>query len=49
MIELASLSHCKLSLLISEHNNQLGKTAGHAGVLKYQIEFVQNAQQCLHA
>ena len=47
LIELASLSHCKLSLLISEHNNQLGKTAGHAGVLKYQIEFVQNAQQCL--
>lgn len=47
LVELASLSHCKLSLLISEHNNQLGKTAGYASVLKYQIEFVQNAQQCL--
>ena len=47
LIELASLSHCKLSLLISEHNNQLGKTAGHASILKYQIQFVQNAQQCL--
>ncbi|XQF90348.1 DUF3080 family protein [Pseudoalteromonas espejiana] len=47
LIELAGLSHCKLSILISEHNNQLGKTAGHAGILKYQIDFIQNAQQCL--
>ncbi|WP_350545931.1 DUF3080 domain-containing protein [Pseudoalteromonas sp. 5-MNA-CIBAN-0065] len=47
IIQLASLSHCKLNVLISEHNNQLGKTATAASILIYQIKFIQSAQQCL--
>lgn len=45
--ELAGISQCNLNILISEHNNQLGKTATAATLLKYQIEFIQSAQSCL--
>jgi len=46
--ELAGISQCKLNVLISEHNNQLGKTATAASQLKYQIDFIQSAQNCLN-
>jgi len=49
IVELAGISHCKLNVLISEHNNQLGKTAGAASQLKYQINFIQSAQVCLNS
>ncbi|PLT23642.1 DUF3080 family protein, partial [Pseudoalteromonas sp. MelDa3] len=42
------ISQCKLNVLISEHNNQLGKTASAAGQLKYQINFIKSAQVCLN-
>ncbi|WP_166109294.1 DUF3080 family protein [Pseudoalteromonas sp. Z9A5] len=48
ILQLAGLGHCKLNILISEHNNQLGKTATAAGRLKYQISFIQSAQACLN-
>ena len=47
--ELAGISQCKLNVLISEHNNQLGKTATAASQLKYQIDFIQSAQNCLNS
>ena len=47
--ELAGISQCKLNVLISEHNNQLGKTATAASKLKYQIDFIQSAQNCLNS
>ncbi|MBQ4799058.1 DUF3080 family protein [Pseudoalteromonas sp. MMG006] len=49
IVELAGISHCKLNVLISEHNNQLGKTASAAGKFKYQINFIQSAQICLNS
>ncbi|MEL0634494.1 DUF3080 family protein [Pseudoalteromonas carrageenovora] len=49
IVELAGISHCKLNVLISEHNNQLGKTASAAGKFKYQIHFIQSAQICLNS
>ncbi len=48
IVELAGISQCKLNVLISEHNNQLGKTASAAGQLKYQINFIKSAQVCLN-
>lgn len=48
IVELAGINQCKLSVLISEHNNQLGKTASAAGQLKYQINFIKSAQVCLN-
>lgn len=45
--ELAGISQCNLNILISEHNNQLGKTATPASQLKYQLDFIQSAQSCL--
>ena len=45
MLELAQLRQCELATLIAEHNNQLGKTATAAGVLSYQIEFIQTAEK----
>lgn len=47
--ELVGISQCKLNVLISEHNNQLGKTATAASQLKYQIDFIQSAQNCLNS
>jgi len=47
MLELAQLRQCELATLIAEHNNQLGKTATAAGVLSYQIDFIQAAEKCL--
>ena len=47
IVELAGISRCNLNVVISEHNNQLGKTATAAGRLKYQIDFIQEAEQCL--
>ncbi len=47
ILQLASLSHCQLGGLISERNNQLGKTATAASTFKYQVEFIQSAAQCL--
>lgn len=47
MLELAQLQQCKLATLIAEHNNQLGKTASAANILKYQIDFIQSANTCL--
>ncbi|MEM5512049.1 DUF3080 family protein [Pseudoalteromonas sp. AS84] len=49
IVELAGISQCKLNVLISEHNNQLGKTASAAGQLKYQINFIKSAQVCLNS
>jgi hypothetical protein len=49
IVELAGISHCKLNVLISEHNNQLGKTASAAGKFKYQVNFIQSAQICLNS
>ncbi|WP_273047078.1 DUF3080 family protein [Pseudoalteromonas sp.] len=48
IVELAGLTHCELNVLISEHNNQLGKTATAASQLKYQINFIQSADNCLN-
>ncbi|KTF08869.1 DUF3080 family protein [Pseudoalteromonas sp. 10-33] len=47
IVELAGISSCNLNVVISEHNNQLGKTATAAGRLKYQIDFIQHANSCL--
>ncbi|MEZ7278540.1 DUF3080 family protein [Pseudoalteromonas sp. 68 DY56-GL68] len=47
MLELAQLRQCKLAILIAEHNNQLGKTASAANILKYQLDFLQSANTCL--
>ncbi|MAD05271.1 MAG: hypothetical protein CMK65_16850 [Pseudoalteromonas sp.] len=49
MLELAQLRQCKLSTLIAEHNNQLGKTATPANILSYQIKFLQSANECLES
>ncbi len=49
MLELAQLRQCKLATLIAEHNNQLGKTATPANVLRYQIKFIQQANECLES
>ncbi|MEI8669372.1 MULTISPECIES: DUF3080 family protein [unclassified Pseudoalteromonas] len=48
IVELAGLTRCRLNILISEHNNQLGKTATAASQLKYQINFIQSADNCLN-
>ena len=48
ILELGSLSHCKLSGLIANKNNQLGKTQLPSEHLKYQIKFIQLVSECLN-
>ncbi|WP_440055963.1 DUF3080 family protein [Pseudoalteromonas sp. T1lg65] len=48
ILELASLSHCKINLLIANHNNQLGKTSPPSGKLAYSIRFIQQAGDCIN-
>jgi len=47
ILELGSLGHCKLSNIVAKRNNQLGKTQVASERLKYQIQFIQFANECL--
>jgi len=47
ILELGSLGHCKLSNLVAKRNNQLGKTQVASERLKYQIQFIKLANDCL--
>lgn len=48
ILELGSLGHCKLSNLVAKRNNQLGKTQVASERLKYQIQFIILANDCLN-
>ncbi|KAF7769811.1 hypothetical protein PCIT_a2715 [Pseudoalteromonas citrea] len=47
IIEFAKINHCKLSQIIAKKNNQLGKVQLPSEALKYNIEFIQQAQKCI--
>ncbi|TMP79061.1 hypothetical protein CWB73_14835 [Pseudoalteromonas phenolica] len=48
ILELGSLGHCKLSNIVAKRNNQLGKTQVASERLKYQIQFIKFAKECLN-
>ena len=48
ILELGSLDHCKISNLVAKRNNQLGKTQVASERLKYQIQFIKFANDCLN-
>ena len=46
VLDIASLGHCKVTNLIAQHNNQLGKVSYPSERLKYHIRFIQLAPAC---
>ncbi|MBQ4845549.1 DUF3080 family protein [Pseudoalteromonas sp. MMG005] len=49
IIELASINHCRLSQTIAKRNNQLGKVQLPSEALKYSVQFVQQANECINS
>ncbi|TMP30270.1 hypothetical protein CWB99_02555 [Pseudoalteromonas rubra] len=47
VLQLANLGHCALAQDVAMHNNQLGKLAVPSEVFKYQVRFIQLADQCV--
>ena len=47
LLELGKINHCKLSQFIAHHNSQLGKVAPQSEQVKYQINFIQHAPECI--
>ncbi|OUL56862.1 DUF3080 family protein [Pseudoalteromonas ulvae] len=47
LLELGKINHCKLSQFIAHHNSQLGKVAPQSEQVKYQINFIQQAPECI--
>ncbi|RZM74102.1 hypothetical protein C3B51_20010 [Pseudoalteromonas rubra] len=47
VLQLANLGHCALAQDVAMHNNQLGKLAVPSEVFKYQLRFIQLADQCV--
>ena len=47
LLDLGKINHCKLSQFIAHHNSQLGKVAPQSEQIKYQINFIHHAPECI--
>ncbi|WP_242441663.1 DUF3080 family protein [Pseudoalteromonas piscicida] len=49
ILDIAQTGHCKVTQLIAAQNNQLGKVSYPSERLKYAVEFIKSAPQCINS